>query len=327
MTDPAGEPYEVVGIGGSWFGYAGNHEWAWQRDFFDVGSAAATVMRMVTDGNVTPTLQQRFETGRVGTARALLPRRPARADLAGRMTALPPPAQLLIDGKLRDAAASFPIVNPATEEVIGAAPDASADDVDAALAAARRAFDETDWSTDVAFRVRCLRQLHQALVDNAPALRALTTAEAGAPAALTLGPQYDLPVESLAWTADLAERYEWTQSLGRAEPMGMPTATHGAPRGRRRRRGDHPVELPEPDQPRQGRARAGRRQHRRAQAGTGHPVGGGRTRPAGGRVHRPATRRAQRDHLVGARARAQHCRATRASTSSRSPGRPRPAAR
>jgi len=139
------------------------------------------------------------------------------------MTTLPPPAQLLIDGKLRDAATSFPIVNPATEDVIGSAPDASADDVDAALGAARRAFDETGWSTDVAFRVRCLRQLHQALVDNAPALRALTTAEAGAPAALTLGPQYDLPVESLAWTADLAERYEWTQSLGRAEPMGMPT--------------------------------------------------------------------------------------------------------
>ena len=66
MTDPAGEPYEVVGIGGSWFGYAGDHEWAWQRDFFDVGSAAATVMRMVTDGNVTPTLQQRFQLAASG---------------------------------------------------------------------------------------------------------------------------------------------------------------------------------------------------------------------------------------------------------------------
>ena len=137
---------------------------------------------------------------------------------------LPPAAHMLIDGKLRDAATTFPVVNPATEDVIGAAPDASAEDVDAAIGAARRAFDDTGWSSDVDFRVRCLRQLHAALVDNAPALRELTTAEAGAPAALTLGPQYDVPVQSLAWTVDLAERYEWAQDLGTAEPMGVPTA-------------------------------------------------------------------------------------------------------
>ena len=64
--------------------------------------------------------------------------------------------------------ARFPILNPATEEIIGAAPDASADDVDAAMAAARRAFDETNWSSDLAFRVHCLRQLHQALVETRP---------------------------------------------------------------------------------------------------------------------------------------------------------------
>ena len=47
------------------------------------------------------------------------------------------------------------------------APDATAADVDAAIAAARRAFDETDWSTNLELRVRCLRQLHQALLDHA----------------------------------------------------------------------------------------------------------------------------------------------------------------
>ena len=141
------------------------------------------------------------------------------------MTALPPAPRLLIDGELTAASdgTTYPILNPATGEEIGQAPDASAEDVDAAIAAARGAFDETDWSTDVGLRVRCLRQLHQALVDNAEEMRALTTAEAGAPAFLTAGPQYDVPVESLRWTIDLAEVYAWESDLGVAEPMGIPT--------------------------------------------------------------------------------------------------------
>jgi aldehyde dehydrogenase (NAD+) len=144
------------------------------------------------------------------------------------MSAAPtsPPAQLLIDGKLRDATggATFDIVNPATEEVIGVAPAAGGADVDAAIAAARRAFDETDWSTNLELRLHCLRQLHRALVEHGPAMRALTTAEAGAPASLTTGPQYDLPVDAFAWMIDLAERYEWESDLGVAAPMGIATA-------------------------------------------------------------------------------------------------------
>jgi aldehyde dehydrogenase (NAD+) len=139
------------------------------------------------------------------------------------MTADMAPARLLVDGRLRPATdgAAFDIVNPATEEVIGTAPAATADDVDAAVAAARRAFDDGTWSHDVAFRVHCLRQLHEALLAHGPAMRALTTAEAGAPTNLTTGPQYDAPVESFAWTVDLAERYEWETDLGIAEPMGI----------------------------------------------------------------------------------------------------------
>jgi aldehyde dehydrogenase (NAD+) len=137
-----------------------------------------------------------------------------------------PPAQLFVDGKLRGAAdgATFDIADPATEEIIGVAPAATDADVEAAIGAARRAFDETPWSTDVELRVRCLRQLHRALVEAGPAMRALTTAEAGAPASLTTGPQYDLPVESFAWMVELAERYEWETDLGVAHPMGIATA-------------------------------------------------------------------------------------------------------
>ena len=134
-----------------------------------------------------------------------------------------PPAQQLIDGKLTEAGdgARYPILNPATGAQIGTAPDSTAEDVDAAIEAARRAFDETDWSTNVDFRIRCLRQLHHALLANADALRELTTAEVGAPAFLVAGPQFDAPVETLAWTIDLAENYAWESDLGVGVTMGI----------------------------------------------------------------------------------------------------------
>ena len=134
-----------------------------------------------------------------------------------------PPARQLIDGRLVDASdgATFPILDPATGRQIGVAPDATEADVDAAIAAARRAFDETDWSTDHAFRVHCLRQLHDALVAEGQSMRALTTAEAGAPAMFTAGPQYDAPVAGLRWIADFAEGFEWERDLGLGETMGI----------------------------------------------------------------------------------------------------------
>jgi aldehyde dehydrogenase (NAD+) len=136
---------------------------------------------------------------------------------------LPPPPLLLVDGKLvpASAGATYPILNPANGAEIGQAPDATAADVDAAVAAARRAFDETGWSTDVGLRVRCLRQLHQALLDHADDVRALTTAEVGMPAFMQTAAGFDAPVEGLRWVADLAESYAFETDLGVAEPMGI----------------------------------------------------------------------------------------------------------
>ncbi len=133
---------------------------------------------------------------------------------------------LLIDGELTRAngGATFETCNPATEQVLGVAADGSAADMDAAIGAARRAFDETTWSTDPAFRAHCLRQLRDALQAEGESLRALTTAEVGAPAFLTAGPQFDIPVEDLGYWADLAESYEgWNVDLGDKVSVGIPT--------------------------------------------------------------------------------------------------------
>jgi aldehyde dehydrogenase (NAD+) len=131
----------------------------------------------------------------------------------------------LIDGKLVPASggATFETVNPATEEVLGVAADGTPADLDAAIDAARRAFDETSWSRDHGFRARCLRQLHDALVAHAEELRELTIAEVGAPRFLTSIAQLDSPIEDLHWAADLAERYEWRTDLGEASPVGVRT--------------------------------------------------------------------------------------------------------
>ena len=133
-------------------------------------------------------------------------------------------SQLLIDGKLESGSGgTFPTVNPATEEVLGVAADATAEDMGRAIGAARRAFDDTDWSTDIELRVRCIRQLQQAMRDHADELRELAIAEVGAPRMLTSMAQFDGPVEDLSFCADTAESYQWTTDLGIAAPMGIKT--------------------------------------------------------------------------------------------------------
>ena len=136
------------------------------------------------------------------------------------------PPQLLIDGRLRGAAdgATFPILSPATGAVIGAAPDAADEDCGAAVAAARRAFDETGWSRDSRLRAHCLRQLKAALDNEYEVLRDITIAEAGAPRMWVDGPQLRAPIDGLDYLTGLLETYEWEQDLGRATPLGLPAS-------------------------------------------------------------------------------------------------------
>lgn len=133
-------------------------------------------------------------------------------------------SRLLIDGKLvTGSGGTFETINPATEEVLGVAANADQADMGAAIGAARAAFDETDWSTNTELRVRCLRQLREALQANVEELRELTIAEVGAPRMLTSGAQLEGPIDDLAFSADTAENYRWRSDLGYATPQGIPT--------------------------------------------------------------------------------------------------------
>ncbi|QLY31338.1 aldehyde dehydrogenase [Nocardia huaxiensis] len=134
-------------------------------------------------------------------------------------------SQLLIGGKLTPGGNGvFATTNPATGEILGYAADADSADMDAAVAAARTAFDTTDWSRDPGFRARCLRQLRDALRGHLEELREITIAEVGAPRMLTSGPHLEGPIGDLGYFADLAESYSWETDLGTATPMGIKTA-------------------------------------------------------------------------------------------------------
>ncbi|MEW6268839.1 MAG: aldehyde dehydrogenase family protein [Thermodesulfobacteriota bacterium] len=131
--------------------------------------------------------------------------------------------RMLIDGKLVEATGSrtYDNVNPATEEVIGQVADGSVEDMQRAIAAARRAFDETSWSTDRAFRKRCLEQLKAALDKHKEDLRPQIVAEVGTPIALTYAIQQDTCIADLQFEIDLIDRYAWERDIGVSEFFGM----------------------------------------------------------------------------------------------------------
>jgi hypothetical protein len=56
-----GTPYEVPGFTGSWFHYAGNFQWSWQRDILDWGNLQATFKELIADGMMSDVFRARME--------------------------------------------------------------------------------------------------------------------------------------------------------------------------------------------------------------------------------------------------------------------------
>ncbi|MFT4614841.1 MAG: aldehyde dehydrogenase (NAD+) [Bacteroidia bacterium] len=135
-----------------------------------------------------------------------------------------PEVNLFIDGELVPAASgkTYPNINPATEEKIGEAADAGPEDMERAIAAARRAFDETDWSTNHAFRLQCLTQLRDGLLEVEEEFRQQIMAETGAPLFTCgdMGPQCELPIRFMEYTLNALPQFKWSRDIGEMELMG-----------------------------------------------------------------------------------------------------------
>ena len=145
-----------------------------------------------------------------------------------------PETKMLIDGKLvgADSGRHFDNVNPATEEVIGQVADGSPMEMQRAIDAARRAFDDTDWSTNHSFRAQCLQQLHAALQAEQEELREQLILEVGCPRMTTNGPQLDAPLsEALVYPAKLIGEFVWETVLpdatNRREPSALSSSAEG----------------------------------------------------------------------------------------------------
>ncbi|MDG2306738.1 MAG: aldehyde dehydrogenase family protein [Candidatus Binatia bacterium] len=113
---------------------------------------------------------------------------------------------------------SYSLPNPATEEDVALAPDADVVDVERAVAAARRAFDEGPWPrTPVAERVAVLHRIADGIESRKEEFRDTVVRAHGA-AALTHGQQVDAPIQLIRNYAELARGYAFEEMLPLIDP-------------------------------------------------------------------------------------------------------------
>src|ERR1700737_3475233 len=131
--------------------------------------------------------------------------------IAATTVSFTPEPRLYIDGRLRESSTGRTAdnINPANEEVLGVATDAGAEEMEEAIAAARRAFDTTDWSTNHDYRQHCLEQLHDALQEEKEDIRAELIAEVGATVGMT-------------YIAQRISTFQWERMLDQDAKMGVP---------------------------------------------------------------------------------------------------------
>lgn len=125
--------------------------------------------------------------------------------------------------------AKEPVINPATEEVIGEAPVGGKREVDFALQAARDAFDKGPWPRmKPKERAAKLQALHDGLMRRAAEICELIIAEAGATRVLTQFLQFGIPMQHFQYFIDAVISRNFATSLpAELSPNAMGTKTLG----------------------------------------------------------------------------------------------------
>ncbi|MCB0404872.1 MAG: aldehyde dehydrogenase family protein [Bdellovibrionales bacterium] len=117
--------------------------------------------------------------------------------------------KLLINNEWYEAQSGkyFDVINPATEEKLGSVAEADAADVNAAVKAARRAFEEGPWKTMSAReRGRILHRIAMLIDKHKEELAELETLNNGKPINETLGADLPLTIECFEYYAGLADK-------------------------------------------------------------------------------------------------------------------------
>ena len=144
-----------------------------------------------------------------------------------------PEAKLCIDGVLRRAAGNktYDNIGPWTGEVVGKAADASADDVNAAIAAARRAFDKTDWAQQHDYRFQLMKKHRDLLYANRDKLVQIARLEAGSAIGAAARAQVDGALSGMDGLLECFPRVKWEEDRGVRNEYGFDTkriVTHEA---------------------------------------------------------------------------------------------------
>ncbi|MEU9230206.1 aldehyde dehydrogenase family protein [Streptomyces massasporeus] len=136
---------------------------------------------------------------------------------------------MYIDGAWRPAAGQdvIEVVNPVDEQVIGTVPAGTAEDVDAAVRAARAAL--PDWAaTPPAERAARLAALRDVLVTRADEIAETVTAELGSPLKFSQAVHAGVPIAVAGSYAELAATYAFEEKTGNSvvhhEPVGVVAA-------------------------------------------------------------------------------------------------------
>ncbi len=104
------------------------------------------------------------------------------------------------------------VISPHTEEVIGRVPEGTEADIDAAVAAARRAFDEGPWPRMTpAERAEIVGRLASIYAERQQEMADLVTAEMGSPIMFSVFGQAAIPQMVLQYYVDLAGTYTWEE--------------------------------------------------------------------------------------------------------------------
>ncbi len=131
--------------------------------------------------------------------------------------------QLWIDGMRVDAAdgATYDDVDPATGEVVAPIASGGAADVERAVTAARRAFDEGPWPrTTAAHRAKVLRALAGLLIDHREELARLESRDAGKPFRETADRDVPRAADNCAFFASAIEQREQSAFFDRKPFLG-----------------------------------------------------------------------------------------------------------
>jgi aldehyde dehydrogenase (NAD+) len=123
---------------------------------------------------------------------------------------------LYIDGEWVRASSDdeLEVINPATEAAIARVPQGSVADVDRAVAAARRAFEEGPWPRmSPRERSEALLRFTQAVADRRAELVELIIAEAGAARPIAEALQFDTPLRYAFWFAERAATFPYMEPL------------------------------------------------------------------------------------------------------------------